>query len=60
MQTRKKLELGLPIPTKWCIINVKVVKSGVKCHEVVIFMHYVAGSQSHDGKLVKHDVYGNV
>lgn len=32
MQTRKKLELGLPIPTKWCIINVKVVKSGVKCH----------------------------
>ncbi len=60
MQTRKKVELGLPSPTKWCIINVKVVKSGVKCHEVVIFMPYVAGSQSHDGKLVKHDVYGNV
>ena len=60
MQTRKKLELGVPIPTKRCIINVKVVKSGVKCHEVVIFMPYVAGSQSHDGKLVKHDVYGNV
>lgn len=46
---------SLPIPQKWCMIVLKVVKSGRKCHEVVkkSLNALMAETTRHIRKLVK-------